>query len=389
MINDIFITERSSFFSGPEELRTFEVTGQLMRMGALQHLSVSDKKRVESLLDEGSTEEAIAYIETLFTKYMWIVIAFAEWCLHCSAVCREHISADLERNLTRKAHALWHKDSTPLAQDEQSAAVLKELFSLFTPEYMTPETVAGYVKDFQEQNPHGVAFTLVKKAQKEKVTCVDSIKNKNTLNAKACFHRLFVDMRTRHDAFAQYTSAYAAVVHQKYGQEKVELLLEKSFSGCSFYDGLFGLATSVAPDQLAAFYAEHLRTHFSGEDRDGKCEVVEDEKSYRLVFNTCGSGGAMRQRMCSIDAQKKYQLPKASPVTWGRENEVPFYCSHCAKNELKYIDMIGYPVAVTEFDPDPHKPCGWTIYKNPHDIPESYFTRLGLKKDPSKFKKSY
>jgi hypothetical protein len=35
---------------------------------------------------------------------------------------------------------------------------------------------------------------------------------------------------------------------------------------------------------------------------------------------------------------------------------------------------------VTEFDPDPEKPCGWTVYKDPALIPERYFTRLGYKK---------
>jgi hypothetical protein len=73
-------------------------------------------------------------------------------------------------------------------------------------------------------------------------------------------------------------------------------------------------------------------------------------------------------------------LPEASPETWHRAGQVPSYCAHCALNELTSIALVGYPLWVTEFDPDPRKPCGWTIYKEPKRIPARYYTRLGLTK---------
>jgi hypothetical protein len=64
---------------------------------------------------------------------------------------------------------------------------------------------------------------------------------------------------------------------------------------------------------------------------------------------------------------------------------VPGYCTHCAINELESMRRLGYPILVTEFESDPQKPCGWTVYKDPNLIPERYFTRLGFERDPSRF----
>jgi hypothetical protein len=71
-------------------------------------------------------------------------------------------------------------------------------------------------------------------------------------------------------------------------------------------------------------------------------------------------------------------LPDASPETWNRAGQVPAYCAHCAKNEITSIRRFGFPAWVTEFDPDPRKPCGWTVYKDPKLIPARYYERLGL-----------
>jgi hypothetical protein len=50
------------------------------------------------------------------------------------------------------------------------------------------------------------------------------------------------------------------------------------------------------------------------------------------------------------------------------------------------IEAQGYPVKITEYSDDPNAPCVWLFYKKPELIPEHYFTRIGMKKDPKKFK---
>ena len=49
-------------------------------------------------------------------------------------------------------------------------------------------------------------------------------------------------------------------------------------------------------------------------------------------------------------------------------------------NEMVPMDLGGHPLWITEYDPDPMKPCGWRFYKTAELIPEEYYTRLGRKK---------
>ena len=64
---------------------------------------------------------------------------------------------------------------------------------------------------------------------------------------------------------------------------------------------------------------------------------------------------------------------------WGLKG-VPYYCVHCAINEILPLEWGGWPLWVTGYRPDAAEPCTWHFYKRPELIPEKYFTRLGFKK---------
>lgn len=136
---------------------------------------------------------------------------------------------------------------------------------------------------------------------------------------------------------------------------------------------------------LAAFLLAHIRDHFSGPERKGAATLREYDDRCELIFDPCGSGGAMRRRLGSAQAR----LPAASPATFGRAGEVPPYCTHCAINARTAIARFGWPIYITRFNPDPAKPCGWTIYKTPDDIPEQYFEALGHARDAGRFRRGY
>jgi hypothetical protein len=113
-----------------------------------------------------------------------------------------------------------------------------------------------------------------------------------------------------------------------------------------------------------------------------------------MGFNPCGSGGRMR-RIGEVDKTpprtgKVFNLgvtKKAYPWSWGKVG-VPYYCIHCCVfHEILPIEWRGYPIKITEYSDDPMAPCYWYFYKDPALIPDHYFTRIGKKKDPSKFKK--
>ena len=103
-------------------------------------------------------------------------------------------------------------------------------------------------------------------------------------------------------------------------------------------------------------------------------------------MDPCGSGGRMRRGDPVDNTPSRLGPPynfgvtrKAYPWSWNRKN-VPYYCIHCAINEILPIEWGGYPLWVTGYTEDASKPCYWHFYKEPRLIPAEYFQRLGFEK---------
>lgn len=132
--------------------------------------------------------------------------------------------------------------------------------------------------------------------------------------------------------------------------------------------------------------AEVMRSHRGGPKQDGSIEIIEEKDRYSIKMDPCGSGGRMR-RGDPVDGTPSRLGPpynfgvtkKAYPWSWGRIN-VPYYCIHCAINEILPIEWGGYPLWVTGYSDDASKPCYWHFHKKPELIPDEYFSRLGVKR---------
>ena len=132
--------------------------------------------------------------------------------------------------------------------------------------------------------------------------------------------------------------------------------------------------------------AEIMRCHRCGPKQDGGIEILVEEDRYSIKMDPCGTGGRMR-RGDPVEGTPSRLGPRynfgatknAYTWSWGRKN-VPYYCVHCAVNEILPIEWGGYPLWVTGYSDDASKPCYWHFYKKPELIPEEYFTRLGYKK---------
>ncbi len=109
-------------------------------------------------------------------------------------------------------------------------------------------------------------------------------------------------------------------------------------------------------------------------------KVEEDDEKIIFHVDPCGSGGRMR-REGRYDTP--YNFPKVKdphPLTFSRP-DFPHYCQHCALFHSQMpIEWDGaiWPVMLPgEKDEDP---CIFLFYKDPKDIPEEYYTRVGKKK---------
>ncbi|MBA3234735.1 MAG: hypothetical protein H0T59_01925 [Chloroflexi bacterium] len=148
---------------------------------------------------------------------------------------------------------------------------------------------------------------------------------------------------------------------------------------------------------LVAF--EAMRGHLVGPERTGDMELVELEDRYVLRFDPCGSGGRTLRGDAIEGTPPRMQPPydwtvTEEPHTWNHNTPgVCLYCAHCIiLMEEMPMDRFGYPVRV--IDPPVYdaantaagtaQKCQWQMFKDPTQVPEEYYTRVGRTK-PAKF----
>ena len=129
----------------------------------------------------------------------------------------------------------------------------------------------------------------------------------------------------------------------------------------------------------------------------GDLEFTENEDSYVIAFDPCGSGNRSLRGDTVEDTGPRPEPPYNFGVTkkrhdwaWNEEG-VCYYCAHCCfalerwpaeqwGHPLRIVDSPRYPDETTGDEP---KRCTWTIYKSIEAIPESAYRRIGLEKPPS------
>jgi hypothetical protein len=115
--------------------------------------------------------------------------------------------------------------------------------------------------------------------------------------------------------------------------------------------------------------------------------VEEDDEKFIWTNNPCGSGGRLIN-MGAYEGPYGYRkLKKAGPHTWG-EKDLPIYCSHCPwAHEIGPLFFGGDEgsqlwVHASPFPKKPGDPCVYHIYKDPKAIPDKYYDRIGMARQP-------
>jgi hypothetical protein len=366
----------SDCFSGEERLEVLPALNRVMRMGAPDELKVSDRVRIAGALRRRDFETARRYIDLFHRESITMVAILIEWTLEMPSTLSKLVDAETERSVTQSAYERTMRAFEPMPTQSEQRRAIDMTLGLLHPDHLEVGSADEHrAKVSAGQSPIQPVLTEMNVLYEE--LCAAFTSEDESL-IRDSFERRWFFALGAHDAGVQFAQCFPAAVQSRVDQRTAERVVSASFASCSFFEGLWSLG-ELPPGELAAFLAEHLRFHFSGADRAGSTEIIEDDEKYRLVFDPCGSGGAMRRRLAARGRTIEV-LQAPSAMSWNRANQVPYYCSHCANNELTSIARFGYPVFVTEFDPDPQRPCGWTVYKDPAKIPDEYFTRLGTEK---------
>jgi len=348
--------------TGGNRLEIVPELGRPFRVGSPEALARSNANVVREALQDRRTAEAKAWLEYLHMNDMFMLRVYAEWSVMWHAFSARRFGSAGAIAVQQRALQVWSGHSRAEPNLEEPKATLHALLAAVSGESDAANNV--------QQLADGI-FQVPRELFQKLSASVEASCGPETV---ILFDDYFKCVRVRHDLIAQYCWAFPTAVCEIHGQKIAEEALAGSFGSMSIQDAMWTLFASLPPPLRAAFLAEHLRFHFSGTGREGSVQIVEEPDRYRLVFDPCGSGGAMRR---DAGTNPMAIFSNASPLTWGRKNEVPAYCAHCAFNELTSVQRVGYPLWVTEFHPDANKPCGWTVFKDPAKIPPAYFSRLG------------
>lgn len=169
----------------------------------------------------------------------------------------------------------------------------------------------------------------------------------------------------------------AAIYSYVYTRQGDEALYQLNHAVCSFWmKGLVELYPKETPPRQAAMLAAGFRGHLL------PLKVEEDEEKFTITMTPCGSGGKLVLEGGYKPPRNLARVKKAQPQTFGKEN-FPVYCTHCAFQEIIPIEVLGYPLFITD-PPDGDKigevPCPVYIYKDIKNIPERFYERFGKKK---------
>lgn len=204
-------------------------------------------------------------------------------------------------------------------------------------------------------------------------------------DAKALAHYTLDEGRSLHALFCDWVWDLLTRVANESGEEAMIEILKGSQQGWMMYRTWKGyLRLSV--EERVQVTAEIMRSHYGGPEQDGALEVQDRGEYITIIMDPCGSGGRMRRGDPVEGTPSRLEKPygfgktqKAHPESWNRKN-VPYYCMHCAHNEILPMQWGGHPLWVTAYDEDANKPCEWRFYKKAADIPDEYYQRVGMEK---------
>jgi len=204
-------------------------------------------------------------------------------------------------------------------------------------------------------------------------------------DAKALATYTLDEGRALHALFCDWVWDMLTRVANESGEQAMIDILQGSQETWMMYRTWKGYLRMTVEERVQ-ITAEIMRSHYGGPEQDGALEIVDRDDHLAIVMDPCGSGGRMRRG----DPVERTPSRLDPPYNFGKTTEahneswnqvgVPYYCMHCANNELLPMRWGGHPLWVTAYSPDAAKPCEWRFYRNAEAIPEEYYTRVGKTK---------
>lgn len=217
--------------------------------------------------------------------------------------------------------------------------------------------------------------------------------------AKEALEQMKETWRRCHDRDVDHTYGLMSEIQSRFGEDAIgEMYQDVLLPLFAWRYDKFDIDKHPWDDGLEVLMlvaCEAMRGHLVGPERTGDFELIETDDRYILRFDPCGSGGRTIRGDWIEDTPTRMEEPynwgvSKEPRSWNHNQEgVCLYCSHCiVLMEEMPMDRFGYPVRVidppiypdTDRDPDKRQKCQWQMFKDPTQVPEEYYERVGRTK---------
>ena len=202
--------------------------------------------------------------------------------------------------------------------------------------------------------------------------CIEAIEAGDKDRAKELAKRMKQEFNFLHDGYFFWVTGLQTYIYKNFGIDAVEEAEREAHT-------IEAKVVFKPPEKTdIRSRVEHLASGLRGHMQP--IVIKEDDKRISLSMKPCGSGERLIQ-MGGYDPETGLSRVKdPHNITWGKE-DFPLYCVHCPVMEALELEGTGQFGAVhIVTDPIYHGACEFVFYKNPEDIPEEFYTRIGKKK---------
>jgi hypothetical protein len=197
--------------------------------------------------------------------------------------------------------------------------------------------------------------------------------------AKELAQRMYKEFNHLHDGYMFWVTGLQSYIYNKYGIDALEEAEREAHTIEAKV--VFKPAEKTDFRSLVEHLVGGLRGHLQ------PIIVKEDDEKVTITMKPCGSGERLVQKGAYTPEVGLASVKEPHPATWGMK-DFPIYCVHCPIMEMLDIENIG-DFGMTHIISEPlcRESCQFVFYKNPEDIPEKFYTRIGKKKPAASRKK--
>ena len=199
---------------------------------------------------------------------------------------------------------------------------------------------------------------------------LQTIDSGNKEKAKELAQRMYKEFNYLHDGYMFWVTGLQSYIYRNYGIKALEEAERQAHT-------IEAKVVFKPPEKtdfrsLVENMASGLRGHLQ------PITIIEDDEKVTLTMKPCGSGERLVQKGGYEVGLAR--VTESHPITWGMP-DFPIYCVHCPIMEMLDIENTGdFRLTHIVHEPLCQDSCQFVFYKNPGDIPEEFYRRIGKQK---------